>query len=77
MNAQEARSIATEKRKEPINRILDKIKKSAQGGNMSMFVYESLHREVVESLKNLGYKVTQLPDDPREPSSSTFEITWS
>lgn len=77
MNAQEARSIATEKRKEPINRILDKIKKSAQAGEMSMYVYENLHIEVVESLKNLGYKVAKLPDDPREQSSSTFEIKWS
>ncbi len=76
MKASEAKEMAQKKRKEPINRVINSIKKAAEGGNMSVYIYEDLYKETVEALQSLGYKVRQLPDDPREPGS-TFEITWN
>jgi len=75
MNAQEARNIAKQKRKAPADRILDKIKLAANGGEMSIYVYENLHNEAIEAIKSQGYKVEKLPDDPRD-QVTTYKISW-
>jgi len=75
MNAHEARKIAQEKRKAPADRILDKIKVAANGGEMSIYVYENLHNEAIEAIKSQGYKVEKLPDDPRD-QVTTYKISW-
>lgn len=76
MKANEAKEIAEKKRKEPISRVLNSIRKAAEGGNMSVYVYENLYNETINSLQNLGYTVRQLPADPREPGI-IYEISWS
>lgn len=76
MKANEAKEIAEKKRKEPISRVLNSIKKAAEGGNMSVYVYENLYGETIQSLVSLGYTVRQLPSYPREPGI-IYEISWS
>lgn len=75
INAQEARNLAKQKRKAPTNRILEEIKKAAESGEMSIYVYEKLQNEAIEAIKNQGFKVTRLPDDPRD-QGTTYQISW-
>lgn len=77
MKANEAKEIAEGKRKEPLNKVLASIKKAAEGGNMSVYIYHSLYPETIQALHGLGYMVKQLPSDPREPGETMFEVSWN
>lgn len=75
INAQEARNIAKQKRKAPADRILEEIRKAAEKGELSIYIYENLQIEAVEAVKAQGFKVVRLPDDPRE-QTTTYQISW-
>ena len=75
INAQEARNLAKQKRKAPAERIFESIKKAADKGELSIYVYENLQSEAVEAIKTQGFKVVRLPDDPRD-QVTTYKISW-
>ena len=76
MNAQEARKIAAQKRREPIDHLLAKIKQAAESGEMEVHHYKKLHDEVISELEDLDFKITELPNDPRDQGCTEYKISW-
>ena len=62
---------------EQLDRIEEKIKKEASNGILECYWYEHMKPETVLELRNFGYTVRILPDDPREGGNeSTYKIEW-